>query len=95
MKRQPESTTEDLEDAGDQDDGRGGAEDEDMKALPAVCEEPVITIGVDCEMLDEGENVEESYLDDVNGDFLDSEMVKCGRISWIPGDAGISSRPNC
>ena len=49
LKRQPKSSTEDLEDAGDQDDGRGDADNEDMKALGAVCEEPVITIGVDGE----------------------------------------------
>ena len=60
LKRQPESTTEDLEDA--------GADDEDMNALGAVCEEPVTTIGVDGEMLDD----EESYIDDVNGGFFGS-----------------------
>ena len=95
FERQPESTTEDLEDAGDQDDGRGDAEDEDMKALGAVCEEPVTTIGVDFEKLEGSENVEESFIHGVNGGFLDPEMVRrstCGRISWIPGDAGISSR---
>ena len=54
LKRQPESTTEDLEDAGDQEN-RGDADDDDMKALGAVCEEPVITIGVDGETLDECE----------------------------------------
>ena len=48
MKRQPESTTEDLEDASDQED-RGDADDEDVKALRAVNEEPVITIGVEGE----------------------------------------------
>ena len=97
LKRRPESTTEDLEDAVDQDDGRGDSEDEDTKALGAVCEEPVITIGVDGEKLDEGENVEESYIDDVNGGFLDPEMVReaRGRMSWIPCDAGILSCPNC
>ena len=45
LKRQPESTTEDLEDAGDQEN-RGDADDDDMEALGAVNEEPVITIGV-------------------------------------------------
>ena len=40
LKRQPESTTEDLEDAGDQDDGQGDADNEDVKALGAVCEQP-------------------------------------------------------
>ena len=64
MKRQPESTTEDLEDAGDQENRRD-ADDDDMKALGAVNEEPVITIGVNGETLDECENVEESYVDDV------------------------------
>ena len=39
LKRQPESTTEDLEDAGDQEN-RGDADDNDMKALGAVNEEP-------------------------------------------------------
>ena len=37
LRRQPDSTTENLEDA--------GADDDDMKALGAVDEEPVITIG--------------------------------------------------
>ena len=64
MKRQPESTTEDLEDASDQED-RGDADDEDMKALGAVNKEPVITIGVDGETLDELEDGEESHVDDV------------------------------
>ena len=44
LKRQPESTTEDLEDASDQEN-RGDADDDDMKALGAVHEEPVLTIG--------------------------------------------------
>ena len=44
LKRQPDSTTEDLEDAGDQEN-REDAHDDDMKALGAVFEEPVITIG--------------------------------------------------
>ena len=66
MKRQPESTTENLEDAGDQVN-RGDGDDDDMKALGAVKEEPVITIGVDGETLDECENGEESNVDDVNG----------------------------
>ena len=35
LKRLPESTTEDLEDAGDQEN-RGDADDDDMKALGAV-----------------------------------------------------------
>ena len=54
LKRQQESTTEDLEDACDQEN-RGDADDDDMKALGAVNEEPVITIGVDGETLDECE----------------------------------------
>ena len=57
LKRQPDSTTEDLEDAGDQEN-RGDADDDDMKALGAVCKEPVITIGVDGETLDECESGE-------------------------------------
>ena len=84
LKRQPESTTEDLEDAGDQEN-RGDADDDDMKALGAVCEEPVITIGVDGETLDECENGEESYVDDVNGGFLDPEMVKEARVEEFAG----------
>ena len=48
-----------------------------MNALKAVCEEPVMTIGVDGEMLDECENdEEESYIDDVNGCSWDPEMVR-------------------
>ena len=81
MKRQPESTTEDLEDARDQ----GDADDEDMNASGAVCEEPVITIGVDGEMLDGCENDEESYIDDVNGGFLDPEMVREARVEEFAG----------
>ena len=85
LKRQPESTTEDLEDAGDQEN-RGDADDDDMKALGAVNEEPVITIGVDGETLDECESVEESYVDDVNGGFLDPEMVREARVEELAGD---------
>ena len=48
-----------MEDASDQED-RGDADDEDMKALGAVNKEPVITIGVDGETLDELEDGEES-----------------------------------
>ena len=76
LKRQPESATEDLEDAGDQ----GDADDGDMNTIGAVCEEPVITIGVDGENWDECENDEESYLDDVNGGFLDPEVVREARV---------------
>ena len=84
LKRQPESTTEDLEDAGYQEN-RGDADDDDMKALGTVNEEPVITIGVNGETLDECESVEESYVDDVNGGFLDPEMVREGDVwkSWL------------
>ena len=84
LKRQPESTTEDLEDAGDQEN-RGDADDDDMKALGAVNEEPVITIGVNGETLDECEGVEESYVDDVNGGFLDPEMVREARVEELAG----------
>ena len=76
LKRQPEPATEDLEDAGDQ----GDADDGDMNAIEAVCEEPVVTIGVDGENWDECENDEESFVDDVNGGFLDPEMVRDARV---------------
>ena len=76
LKRQPESTTEDLEDAGDQ----GDADDDDMNAIGAVCEEPVITIGVDGEKWEGCENDEESYVDNVNGGFLDPGMVREARV---------------
>ena len=81
LKRQPESTTEDLED-GDDQENRGDADDDDMKALGAV---PVITIGVDGETLDECESVEESYVDDVNGGFVDPEMVREVRVEELAG----------
>ena len=58
----------------------------------------MITIGVDGEMLDECEYDEESYIDDVNGGFLDFEMVRearGGRVSWIPRDAVVLSCPSC
>ena len=84
LKRQPDSTTEDLEDAGDQEN-RGDDDDDDMKALGAVNEEPVITIGVNGETLDECESVEESYVDDVNGGFLDPEMVREARVEELAG----------
>ena len=84
LKRQPESTTEDLEDAGDQGN-RGDDDDDDMKALGAVNKEPVITIGVNGETLDECENGEESYIDDVNGGFLDPEMVREARVEELAG----------
>ena len=84
LKRQPDSTTEDLEDAGDQEN-RGDDDDDDMKALGAVNEEPVITIGVNGETLDECESVKESYVDDVNGGFLDPEMVREARVEELAG----------
>ena len=58
----------------------------------------MITIGVNGETLDECESVEESYVDDVNGSFLDPEMVMvcaCGRVGWIPQDAGVLPCPSC
>ena len=70
LKRQPNSTTEDLD---------------DMKPLGAVTEEPAITIGVNGETLDECENVEKSYVDDVNGGFLDLEMVREARVEKLAG----------
>ena len=79
LKRQPESTTEDLEDADDQ----GDADDDDMNAIGAVCEEPLITIGVDGEKWDECENDEESHVDDVNGGFLDPQMVREARVEEL------------
>ena len=84
LKRQQESTTEDLEDAGVQEN-RGDADDADMKAVGALNEEPVITIGVNGETLDECESVEESYVDDVNGGFLDPEMVREARVEELAG----------
>ena len=56
-----------------------------MKALGAVNEEPVIKIGVDGETLDECESVGESYVDDVNGGFLDPEMVREARVEELAG----------
>ena len=56
-----------------------------MKALGAVNEEPVITIGVDGEMLDECENDKESCIDDFNGGFLDPEMVREARVEVLAG----------
>ena len=84
LKRQQESTTEDLEDAGVQEN-RGDDDDDDMKAVGALNEEPVITIGVNGETLDECESVEESYVDDVNGGFLDPEMVREARVEELAG----------
>ena len=71
---------------------KSDADDEDMKALGAVREEPVITIGIDGETLDEGETCEESYVDDVNGGFLDPEMVREARVEGI---SWITSRCRC
>ena len=45
----------------------------------------MITIGVDGEMLDECENYEESYVDDVKGGFLDPEMVREARLEELAG----------
>ena len=45
----------------------------------------MITIGVDGVKLDEGENFEESYIDDVNGGFLDPEMVRGARVEELVG----------
>ena len=56
-----------------------------MNEIGAVCEEPVITIGVDGEKWDECENDEESYVDDVNGGFLDPEMVREARVEELAG----------
>ena len=81
MKRQPGSTTEDLEEGGDQ----GDADDAGMKTLGAVCEEPAITIGIDGEKLDECETYEESYIDDVDGGFLDPELVREARVGELAG----------
>ena len=69
LKRQPESKTEDVEDAVDQEN-RGDVHDDDMKALGAVNEEPVITIGVNGETLDEcesGERVREALVEELAG----------------------------
>ena len=93
LKRQPKSTTEELED-GDQDDA-----DADMKMLGAVREEPVITIGLDRETLAECEVDEESFIDDVNGGgrgFLDPDLVRDARserVCLAPRDAGVLSQP--
>ena len=76
LKRQPESATEELEDASDQ----GDADDGDMNTMGAICREPVITIRVEGENWDECENDEESYVDDVNGGFRDPEMVREARV---------------
>ena len=79
LKRQPEFTTEDLED-GDQGDA-----DADMKTLGAVCEEPVITMVIDSEEANASGTDEESYVDDVNGGFLDPELVREARVEEVAG----------
>ena len=56
-----------------------------MKALGAVNEEPAITIGVNGETLDECESVEGLHVDDVNGGFLDPEMVRETRVEKLAG----------
>ena len=81
LKRLPESTTEDPERACDQ----GDTDDEDMNAIGALCEEPVTTIRVDGEKWDQCENDEESHVDDVNGGFLDPEMVREARVEELVG----------
>ena len=63
-----------------------------MKALGAVNEEPVITIGVDG---DECENGEESYVDDVNGGFPDLEMVREARVEELAGFLKMQVCPSC
>ena len=70
LQRQPESTTEELQDGDHADD------DEDIKMLGAACEEPVTTIGLDGETLAEREAGEESYSFDVSGGFLDPDLIR-------------------
>ena len=60
-------------------------DDDDMNAIGAVCEEHVMTIGVDGEKWDECEHDEESCVDDVNGGFLDPEMVREARVEESAG----------
>ena len=45
----------------------------------------MITIGVDGEKWDECENYGESYVDDVNGGFLDPELVREAREEELAG----------
>ena len=80
LKRQPGSTTEDPEDV-----DQGDADDADMKTMGAVCEEPVITIGIDGEKLNECVTDEESHVDDVNGGFLDPVFVREARVEQVAG----------
>ena len=54
-----------------------------MKALGAVCEEPVITIGVDGETLDECENDEESYIP-----VSECDSHKVIKTRWIDTNKG-------
>ena len=83
LQRQPESTTEELEDVGQ---GHAAA---DTKMLAAVCEEPVIAIGLDGETLAESEadelQKEESDIDDVNEGFFDPDVVRTARLGELPG----------
>ena len=58
-----------------------------MKALGAVNEEPVITIGVDGETLDECGSVEESDVDDVNGRQQVGKVAKLCRSMYGTRDA--------
>ena len=79
LKRQPESTTEGLE------DGNQGDADADMN----MREEPVITIWLDGESLAECEadeiQEEQSNIDDVSGGFLDSGLVREARLEESAG----------
>ena len=56
-----------------------------MNMLGAVCEEPVITIGIDSEKLDECEADEEFYIDDVSGGFFDPGLVREARLEESAG----------
>ena len=91
LKRQPESTTEDLEDAGDQ----GDADDDDMNAIGAVCRgtrdsDPGMTVrsGARVKMV-KGRtlmmSMEAFWILNVQGSA-------CGGVCWTPQDAGELSR---
>ena len=45
----------------------------------------MIRIAVDRETVDECENVEEFHVDDVNGGFMDPEMVREARVEKLAG----------
>ena len=68
MKRKPESTTEELE------DGAQNEADADTKMLGKVCEEPMITSGLDGDSLAECEAAETQ--EDVNGSFLVPDLAR-------------------